>query len=188
MVKLKPAFIIILLFCAMTCIGQNTTFDVNVEFQAYPTGLIPGIRLEKGFAKNHAVHLRLGYQFIDHGSQGKHFDETGTGYGFTLGYKHYFRENFKGFNTSLRSDLWFNRIDWKTVKPLPSSGVTNIVVLQPTFETGWMFKPGENIILQPSVALGYEINVKTEGEPTGEGAILLLGLTFGYRFSTASNF
>ena len=40
----------------------------------------------------------------------------------------------------------------------------------------------EVFIFVPSIAFGAEINIKTEGAPVGEGAVLLLGFTFGKRF------
>jgi hypothetical protein len=41
---------------------------------------------------------------------------------------------------------------------------------------------GDNWIFTPGIAFGVEINVKTEGEPVGEGAIILVGLMLGKRF------
>ena len=61
-------------------------------------------------------------------------------------------------------------------------GTTNITVVQPTVEGGCALPVGENRFFSPTIAFGYEINVVTEGEPTGEGAILLLGFTFGRRW------
>lgn len=179
--KIKHWFTFGCWFVVSLTTAQNSVFDLNFEFQAYPTGLIPGLRLEKGFAGKHALHLRGGYQLIDHRDLGKHDDETGQGYGFTAGYKRYFKEEYKGFHLGLRNDIWFNTIDWTTNAP-PSKGTTKIVVLQPTAEAGWLFLLGSHFTLTPSLALGYEINVKTEGEPTGEGMILLIGLQTGYRF------
>ena len=179
--KIKLAFTLGLLLFTLIGSGQNSILDVNFEFQAYPTGLIPGVRLEKSFAEKNAVHLRLGYQMIDHGDQGKHDDETGSGYGFTLGYKRYLKDGFKGLHLGIRSDVWFNTIDWVSIEE-PAAGTTEIVVLQPTAEAGWLFNLGKNFILAPTLAFGFEINVKTKDQPTGEGTILLLGLQAGYRF------
>lgn len=183
--KLKPAFTLALLFFSAVCIGQNKTFDLNVECQVYPTGIIPGLRLEHAFAQKNAVHLRLGYQIIDHRDLGKHDDETGSGYGLTVGYKRYFKQGFKGFSLALRNDIWFNDIDWvNTSGILTTQGNTDVTVVQPTLEAGWLFVSGKKFIFSPTLAFGYEINVKTKGEPTGEGAILLMGLLFGYRFAS----
>lgn len=164
--------------------AQSSVFDIDFEFQAYPTGLIPGLKLEKGFSDHHAVSLRLGYQIIDHRDLGVHEDETGNGYGFTLGYKYYLKPEFKGLSFGVRNDIWFNDIDWKDNLDLPIeiSGTSEITVVQPTAEATYLLPVGESWIFAPSIAFGYEINVKTEGEPVGEGAILLIGINFGKRF------
>jgi len=41
---------------------------------------------------------------------------------------------------------------------------------------------GSDWILDLTASLGAEINVDTDGEPVGEGAILLLGVGTEYRF------
>jgi hypothetical protein len=48
-------------------------------------------------------------------------------------------------------------------------------------EAGWLFILNEKLIFAPSLAWGYEINIVTDGEPTGEGMILLAGINLGYR-------
>ena len=163
---------------------KTSVLDVDFEFQAYPTGLIPGLRIEKGFADQHAVHLRLGYQIIDHRDLGVQEDETGSGYGLTLGYKRYFRPDFSGWFVGVRSDVWFNQIDWKNRIGMSdeTSGTSDIVVIQPTAEAGYLFEFGNNWIFSPSLAFGWEVNVQTEGEDVGEGSIILVGLNFGKRF------
>ena len=182
--KIRISIIALLMMAAVYSNGQSDYLGVHFEFQAYPTGLIPGIRVEKGFAGKNAVHFRLGYQIIDHRDLGKQDDETGNGYGFTLGYKRYFGADFKGFHAGVRNDIWFNEIDWKDGldTPEPTSGTTDILVVQPTAEAGYTWLMGNNWAFTPTVAFGFEVNVKTEGEPTGEGAILLLGIQFGKRF------
>lgn len=164
--------------------GQSKIFDLGFEFQAYPTGLIPGLRLETGFADQHALHLRLGYNALDHQGYGVHEDETGGGYGFTLGYKYYFKPGFERWFLGIKNDLWWNEVDWKDGIGTGTeiAGTTNITVVQPTLEAGFAMKVGPSWFFSPSLALGYEINVQTDGEPTGEGPIVLLGFTFGKRW------
>ncbi len=58
---------------------------------------------------------------------------------------------------------------------------SNITVIQPTIELGYLIKK-EFSHITPTIAFGYEWNVKTNGEPTGEGAILLLRIQIGKRF------
>lgn len=177
-------FLLIFLLFNLGLSSQTSVFDLNFEFQAYPTGLIPGLKLEKGFSDRHAVSLRLGYQYIRHRDLGVHEDERGNGYGFTLGYKYYLKPNFRGLSLGIRNDIWFNELDWKDNIDTPEeiSGTSEITVVQPTAEATYLFPLGESWVFAPSLAFGYEINVKTEGEPVGEGAILLIGLNFGKRF------
>lgn len=164
--------------------AQDRVFDLGFEFQAYPTGLIPGLRLESGFGEQHAVHLRLGYNWLRHQGYGVHEDERGDGFGFTLGYKYYFKPGFERWFLGIKNDIWWNEVDWmdNIGQSDEISGTTNITVVQPTLEGGIALPVGENWFFSPTIAFGYEINVVTKGEPTGEGAILLLGFTFGRRW------
>ncbi len=157
--------------------------DFGLEVQVYPTGYIPGLRFEKSFTQRDLATVRAGYQIIDHRDQGLHDSEKGSGFGGTLGYKHYFRKYFEGPNLSARTDFWANKIDWVTKLETgeTTKGTSNILVLQPTIEFGWGFTVGDYIVLTPTAAFGFEINVKTKGEETGEGSIMLAGLTATYR-------
>jgi len=162
-------------------VGQ-VSLDIGLEFQAYPTGILPGIRLEKNFAERHAIHLRVGANIFDHRNLGKHFTEKGSGSGFSVGYKRYFQPSHERWFVGVRSDIWFNKVDWtKDVALPPLSGTTTITVIQPTLETGFTFVKNQ-FYLSPNLAFGFEINTNTVGEATGEGAIVLLGLLAGIRF------
>lgn len=183
---MKKTLLLLLLLSATLAQSQSSPFDVNLEIQAYPTGLIPGLRLEKNFAEKNAVSLRLGYQLIDHRDLGKHDDETGSGYGFSLGYRRFFRENYRGLSLGLRNDFWWNEIDWETLDqnsqlPQTITGTTDIIVVQPTAELAFTQVAGA-WLFTPTLSFGFEVNVKTDGEPTGEGAIVLLGINVGRRF------
>lgn len=177
--QLKWFSVLGLLFFSSILMAQT---DLTFEFQAYPTGLIPGLRIEKHFKEKYAVHLRLGYNWIRHRDLGKHKDERGQGYGFTLGYKRYFKEAYKGFFLGARNDFWFNEIDWWDLDENDDRkvGLTKITVVQPTLEAGFAMQKNQ-LVFTPTIAFGFEFNVKTEGEPTGEGPVLLLGFNFGYR-------
>lgn len=174
---------LIVLVCSMPKLfSQNNPFDINFEFQAYPTGLIPGIRLEKGMSEKSALHLRVGYNWVNHRDLGVQDDEKGDGFGFTLGWKRYFKDINGGLFLGARSDIWFNSIDWTNVDDIgvPESGTTDIIVVQPTLEGGYLFVKNK-FVFAPTVGFGYEINVKTSGKDVGEGAILLIGINIGYR-------
>jgi len=190
MIKLKK--IALLFFFISTFLGSanaqqpSSVFDLNFEFQAYPTGLIPGIRLEKGFADRHALHLRLGYNWIRHRDLGEHDDERGDGYGFTLGYKYHLRDGFEGWFMGLRNDIWFNALYWEDYNDndvVIDSGTSDIIVVQPTAEAGYTFLLGDGgWTFTPNIGFGFEVNVKTDGSDVGQGAILLLGVKIGPRF------
>lgn len=160
----------------------QSNIDYNFEFQAYPTGLIPGIRLEKKFSNGKAAHIRLGYNWIRHRDLGVHNDERGHGFGFTLGYKKYFKPIHQGWSLGVRNDFWWNSIDWEDQEVGGAlNGNTKITVLQPTLELSYLFD-NQNYIISPSISFGYEWNIRTKGEATGEGAILLVGIQVGKRF------
>ncbi|MBI1225604.1 MAG: hypothetical protein GC192_10245 [Bacteroidetes bacterium] len=181
--KINHLFTFILLFAFICCNAQKKVFDIGIEAQIYPTGYIPGFYAEKSFSQRDLGTVRFGYQIIDHRDQGKHDSEKGSGYGGTLGYKHYFKKYFVGPSLSLRTDFWANKLDWTTNLEAGGEikGKTDILVLQPTLEFGWAFAIGDNFALTPTVAYGFEKNIKTKGEPTGEGAIMLAGLKAAYR-------
>ncbi len=158
--------------------------DIDFEFQAYPTGLIPSLRLEAASGKG-AGHFRIGYNWIRHGSNGVHQNERGHGFGFSFGYKRYFKEGQLGYFAGIKNDLWFNEIDWKdnigSANEL--SGRTDLIVVQSTVTAGYMFRLNPVMVIAPTLSFGYEINAWTDGEPTGEGAIFLLGFHVGRRIS-----
>jgi len=161
--------------------GQGS-LDIGIEFQAYPTGILPGVRIEKNFAERHAVHVRIGANIFNHRSMGKHFKEEGSGYGFTLGYKRYFQPMHERWFLGIRNDIWFNKVDWiQDIGTPPYAGTTTITVIQPTAEAGFTFVKNK-FYFSPSLAFGFEINTHTIGSPTGEGAIVLLGVAGGIRF------
>lgn len=175
--------LILVVFIPGGLLGQSH-FDVSFEFQAYPTGLIPGIRLEKSLNNNSSAHLRLGYNWIRHRDLGQHDDERGDGYGFSIGYKRYLSEDKKGFSLCIKNDFWWNSIDWKDESDTSGQvdlGTSEITVIQPTLELGYTILT-KSLIFTPSLAFGFEWNVRTVGEPTGEGAILLVGFQLGKRF------
>ena len=158
--------------------------DFGVEVQQYPTGFLLGVRSEIGLANHHAIDIRVGYNLLDHQDFGVHEDEEGGGFGFTLGYRYYFQPQNEKWFLGVRSDLWFNEVDWMDnigeVNEL--SGTTNVMVLQPTAIGGYRFLINENWVITPTIGFGVEINVKTDGEEVGQGTILLWGVNIGYQF------
>jgi hypothetical protein len=151
----------------------------GIELQQYPTGFLLGARGEFGFKPHQSFDFRIGYNFVDHRDQGKHANEEGGGFGFTLGYRYYFKPQNTHFFLGIRSDLWFNKIDWQDDPNL--SGTTEVVVLQPTIIGGYLFLIKEKWTITPTLAFGYEINIVENGDPVGQGPIFLWGLNVNYR-------
>ena len=151
------------------------------EFQAYPTGIIPSITYERFISKTDAWHARIGRQIIRHGDEGVFEDERGEGLGGSLGYRRYWPS---GFSLGARLDLWANSLDWadNIGEPDEIRGHTDIIVLQPTVEVSWRKFFTQRWFIQPSFAAGFEINIITDGEDTGEGFIPLGALAVGRTF------
>ena len=75
--------------------------------------------------------------------------------------------------------MW--HVDLRVCTGHQQSGKTDITVLQPTIQLAYIFLKND-WLFTPHLAFGFEINVKTEGEEVGEGAILLGGISIGRRF------
>lgn len=182
---LSLSFILFFIIPFSITAQNDGSFDVGLEVQIYPTGVIPGLHVEYGLSSKDGLLGRIGYNIVNHRDLGVQDNEKGGGFGFSVGYRHYFKEQRQGFLLGVRTDLWFNKIDWKENPNLINEvqGRTDITVFQPTAEIGYVLalkKEGWTFV--PSIALGAEINIKTEGEPVGEGAVLLLGFIFRKRF------
>ncbi|MFT5168427.1 MAG: hypothetical protein ACI8P3_003670 [Saprospiraceae bacterium] len=186
MLKYVFGFIFGLLFLSQLNAQQETGKykEIGLEYQQYPTGALPGLRVELSWAAHHSVALRVGYNIARHGNAGEHQLEEGGGFGGTLGYRYYLKPENIGLFFGGRTDLWFNKIDWKdeigTANELV--GQTDIIVLQPTAVIGYLFFIQKKITIAPNLAVGYEINIAQRGANVGEGAIVLGGLTVGVRF------
>ena len=152
---------------------------VGLEAQVYPTGFLLGVYGEFGFKSHHAATVRFGVNIFDHDDLGVQLDEEGHGPGGSLGYRYYFGENYTKLFLGARTDLWFNTVDWVNEQ---GTGTTEIVVVQPTALIGYQFFLNNRIAISPTLGLGGEINIRTQGEPTGQGAILLGGVNLGYKF------
>ena len=166
---------VLFITCGLISYAQ-TTF--NGELQIYPTGLIPGLRIENQISDKTKIHLRVGLNLFDHRDLGEQDEERGWGYGFTLGFSRQLKTS--RFALGFRNDFWFNNVDWtdNTSSPSPISGETDIAVLQPTVELTYSLNT-EKLSIRPSIAFGSEWNVRTEGRPTGEGPIILIGIIVG---------
>ena len=69
----------------------------------------------------------------------------------------------------VRNDIWFNELEWKDNIDTPEfiSGTSIIQVIQPTLEVGYLGEFENGLIFTPTISFGFEVNIKTEGEPVG---------------------
>jgi len=182
--KLILLIISSLLFCGISEItAQIKLHTIGLEGQVYPTGYLPGLRAEFSIAAKQALELRVGANIFDHEDFGVQQEEVGDGLGFTLGYRYYFSPQKKKWFVGVRSDFWWNTVDWRNSGVAGiMEGTTEIFVIQPTAITGFVWAVSDNFYITSTIAAGFEINAITDGAPTGEGAILLGGINLDYRF------
>ena len=166
--------------------------DLGFEVQVYPTGLLSGGRIGLRTGQHSAFHIRLGHNLIRHRDLGVQDEENGNGWGGSLGYRYYFPADHKGYFLGIRTDLWNSQIRWKDFDSsgnLSETGQTQILVIQPTAEIGylWLIGKNDNGFFAPTLSLGREINVLTQGREVGQGAILLIGIQLGLRLPYTKN-
>ncbi|GEM_PF-4744788 len=145
--------------CLSVSMGHAQT-KVSLEFQAYPTGLISGVRISWPSDAQAQWHVRVGYNWIRHGSAGVHEDERGGGVGATLGYEYLLArdQHGKGLFAGVRCDVWRNIIQWtdRINRADEVSGTTRLVVVQPTVSAGWLLPLGSSWFWVPSLSFGFE--------------------------------
>lgn len=172
-----------LLICPSDAQAQDTTFvrefGGGPEFQLYPTGFIAGITFYQSLNQHGYVHVRFGYNHVRHGDNGLHEDESGHGWGGSLGYDQLVNLSNLSFLAGVRADIWKNKVNWinNIGEVNEMTGTTKITVLQPTARIGYPIDLGPGYLL-PALSFGAEINVDTNGEEVGDGLILLLGLSY----------
>ncbi len=179
----NTVLLILALLLSISSLYSQSKTNISIEALAYPTGIITGVSLDKSIGMKDFIHIKLAINNFDHRDLGVHDEETGSGYGFTMGYRRFFNESHTNWRWGIKSDLWFNKVDWisRDVHANDIVGETDIVVLQPTAELSYVFG-SDNFIIAPILSFGIEWNIKTEGEPTGEGFILLVGVQLGMKF------
>ena len=154
---------------------------LGLALQAYPAGIIVAGRASFPIRSRSTLTVYGGYNLTDRQDFGEHDNEEGGGPGFGVAWHRYLRARYQGLRFGLRTDLWFLEIDWDDDAG-PRSGTTDITVLQPTGQVGYSRTVSQGrLLLEATVSLGLEINIDTQGEPVGEGAILLGGISIAYR-------
>jgi len=178
--KLITAFLLLISWF----LSSQHTGDLSAELQIYPTGIIPGISYDHHIGASSALTFRLGANIFDHRDLGVQDEEEGSGFGGSVGYRKYFSDSRASWNWGIRTDVWFSDVEWANVGTQGGSeiGETSITVIQPTASLGYTFLTDGGFFISPAISFGFEWNVRTVGEPTGEGSIILIGIQAGKRF------
>jgi hypothetical protein len=163
------------LFTLRSICGASAIHGPGLEVRQYLVGTISEVVGRIAVTQKTEVDLGGGVDVAYHGRQGVQDRENGFGYGVSGGVRLYLvNPLFFG----IRTDVWRTTIDWTnhSNSNLPPSGTSRLIVLQPTVEVGSNFQFG-NLWFSPALSFGAEINTFVNGAPTGQGLILLLGLT-----------
>lgn len=179
---MKKGFLVLVLAFS-SIVFVNAQISPGIEIQWYPAGYQFMLTGEYSIGDAHTIQAKFGYNLARRKDFSLYNDlENGGGLGGTLGYRYYFGEENSGLYLGVRTDLWALTIDWEDADQMPNAGTTDIIVLQPTGEVGYIYNFKESpLAIGINVAAGYEINVVTKGEAVGEGAIGLLGVIMRYR-------
>lgn len=186
---MKTLILSFIIICLPTVIFAQSS--ISIETQAYPAGVIPGLRIDFSLSDDVEFFARGAYNFTNRRDWGVHENEKGGGAGFGIGAE-FTNSNLNQFSLNIRADLWFMDVDFydfETICPFVPpcfeqriDGSSDVTVLQPTIGFGYQIPLSGSFFIKPSLNLGYEINIKTKGEDVGEGAILLGGIQIGYLF------
>lgn len=180
--KIKFLILSICLAFNVSLLAQNNLL-LGPEYNYYPAGHIIGIQLEKPIAQTvHSFNARLAANITKRKDfSGLNDNEEGWGFGGSLGYRFYPLKECSGIYLGLRADLWSMSIQWMDSSEAISSGETKILVVQPTFELGYLFHLGEHWELGTAFVNGIEINTISKGADVGEGWITLWQLRISRR-------
>jgi len=178
--------LILLTFCVTTILSTvhaqeygYKTIDVGVEYQYQPKSQVFALHLAYNFPVHHSFQARFGYTKTNWLDKGRNDNEEGSGFGGSLGYRYYIMYEPHDFFIGLRADIWQLKVFWQRGT---LSGTSKITALQPALEMGYMFLLNDQIFITPAVTCGSQKNVKVEGRVTGEGLMLLMGVSAGWKF------
>ena len=179
----KYLFVLTILFFASFQAHSQSSKYIELETQWYPAGYQFMLSGEYGFTGKDALHVKLGYNLALRKDFSPYNDlEEGGGFGFSLGYRHYlFGDSNNGVYAGVRTDMWWLSIDWEDATATSNTGTTKITVFQPTAEIGYLYQFSDSpLAIGANAAAGYEINIITNGDPVGQGAMGLLGVRIRY--------
>ncbi len=149
--------------------------------QAYPAGVNATLHGAIPLGIRDVVRAYTGLNLTDRRDWGAHESERGGGPGAGVAWRHYFGTGHGGFHVGPRVDVWLLAIDWEDDGGT-RAGSTSLVVVQPTAQAGYTWRlGGGRYALAATAAFGAEVNVITDGEDVGQGAILLVGVSFSRR-------
>lgn len=153
--------------------------EPSVELRAYPAGAILSAGLHWPLDARSEWGASLLYNRAERGDAGEHEDESGDGFGIGMEARRFHRSSRSGWFTGVRAELFQLEIDWRDPG---RRGESEITVLQPTAQLGYRFaalRPG--LSLELAASGGAEINLETDGEEVGEGAIGLFGVALRFQ-------
>lgn len=159
--------------------GYSGFVNYGIEFQWYPAGIMPTIEADYAIGSHMTIMGRIGMNIADRQDFSPHHDhEEGNGPGGSLGVRYYLKPGeFGKFYAGLRSDIWSMTINWTNNGPPVEKGSSDILIVQPTLELGYLHRFGDSPWKAGlSLTNGFEINVKTEGEEVAQGLITLVGV------------
>ena len=180
------------LLCLITFTSIVHGQDINDQkesylggsIQVYPAGVIPTINFEQSLNNKSSIIYRLGVNIIDRQDfSDENDDETGFGYGGSVGYRLHFPNGKNEFIAGINLDLWNTTIDWKDNldSANPTSGTTDTFVVQPWLEAGYFLNFNDNSKLGFTAGLGQEINATTDGDDVGQGLIATLSIQYYFK-------
>jgi hypothetical protein len=163
--------------CLLATVAQAA--EPYAEVRAYPSGVIVsgGALFETG--KRDELGVSLAYNRAERGNAGRHDDESGDGIGIGVSGQRFLRTTRAGWFYGARAELFRLGIDWKD--PGNRQGSSQITVLQPTARIGYRWVAQQRWNIDAAASLGAEINLATQGEKVGEGAIALIGIAISPR-------
>ena len=151
-----------------------TAADLYAEARAYPAGGIFSVGALFPHGQQNELGISALYNVAERGGAGEHDAESGEGFGLGLEARRFHAASRSGWFYGARAELFQLEIDWRD--PGSRRGRSDITVLQPTARVGYRWAlPGGTLSLELAGGLGAEINLATDGEAVGEGAIGLLG-------------
>lgn len=174
--SLTLALTALLASCAAADYERSALF--GVEANAYPTGQLIGPRGELRLAERGALSGRAAIHFADRGDDGEHDREDGSGYTGGIGWRQWLDDYGDDWFVGARLELSRLALGWTDDGPPERSGNSNVTIVTPFIEGGYSWAFENDLRLDLFASLGREVNVDTDGADVGEGAILMVGVSF----------